>query len=103
MIFRRLYDDSLAQASYIIACERSSEAIVVDPNMDLEKYLRAAQDEGVRISVVTETHIHADFASGARALAAATGATLRVSAEGGTDWQYSFAHEPSVETLRNGD
>src|SRR6185312_10175879 len=103
MIFRRFYDDSLAQASYMIACERSSEAIVVDPNMDIETYLRAARDEGVRITAVTETHIHADFASGARALAAMTGAELHVSGEGGDGWQYSFAHEPGVNILHSGD
>lgn len=102
MIFRRFYDDALAQASYMIACERSSEAIVVDPNMDVETYLRAARDEGVRIVAVTETHIHADFASGSRALAAATGAQLYVSGEGGADWQYAFAKEPGVHTLHNG-
>jgi len=75
----------------------------VDPNMDTETYLRAARDEGVSIVSVTETHIHADFASGSRALAAATGATLYVSAEGGDEWQYAFAEQPGVQLLRNGD
>lgn len=103
MIFRRFYDNALAQASYMIACERSSEAIVVDPNMDVATYLRAAQDEGVRITAVTETHIHADFASGSRALAAATGAQLYVSGEGGPEWQYAFANDPGVHVLRDGD
>lgn len=103
MIFHRFYDDALAQASYMIACERSSEAIIVDPNMDVEGYLRAARDEGLRIVAVTETHIHADFASGSRALAAAAEAQLSVSGEGGSDWQYAFAHEPAVRVLHNGD
>lgn len=103
MIFRRFYDDALAQASYMIACEQSAEAIVVDPNMDLKTYLDAARTAGVRITEVTETHIHADFASGSRALAAATGARVNVSAEGGIEWQYGFAHEPGVRLLREGD
>ena len=103
MIFRRFYDDALAQASYMIACERSAEAVVVDPNMDLKTYVDAASEAGVRITEVTETHIHADFASGSRALAAATGAKLNVSAEGGIEWQYGFAHEPGVRLLREGD
>lgn len=103
MIFRRFYDDALAQASYMIACQSSSEAIVVDANMNTETYLRAARDEGVRITAVTETHIHADFASGSRALAATTGAQLYVSAEGGVEWQYAFAGEPGVHTLHDGD
>lgn len=103
MIFRRFYEDALAQASYMIACERSSEAVVIDPNMDAETYLRAARDEGVRIVAVTETHIHADFASGSRALAAAAGAQLYVSGEGGPEWQYSFAQDADVNVLHNGD
>lgn len=103
MIFRRFYDDSLAQASYMIGCESNRAAIVVDPNMDIEKYLRAAGDEQLSIVGVTETHIHADFASGTRALAAATGATMYLSAEGGTEWQYSFADEPGIGKLHDGD
>lgn len=74
MIFRRFYDDGLAQASYLIGCERAGEAVVIDPNLGVEAYARAADAENVRIAHVTETHIHADFASGARALAEASGA-----------------------------
>lgn len=103
MIFRRFYDDGLAQASYMLACERSAEAIVIDPNMDVERYLRAARDEGVRIVAVTETHIHADFASGARSLASAADVLLHVSGEGGDDWQYGFAADTGVRTLHAGD
>jgi hydroxyacylglutathione hydrolase len=88
MIFRRLYDDELAQASYLIGCESTRRAVVVDPNLDVARYLAAATDEGLTITHVTETHIHADFVSGARALAAAAGARLLLSAEGGPDWQY---------------
>lgn len=103
MIFRRFYDDALAQASYLIGCERTADAVLVDPNLAIETYLRAAEREGVTIRHVTETHIHADFASGARALAAATRAELHVSGEGGEGWQYAFAGEPGVSTLRDGD
>ena len=103
MIFRRFYDDALAQASYMVGCEQRSEAVVIDPNMDIDVYVRAAQDEGVRIAAVTETHIHADFASGARALAAAVGAELHLSAEGGIEWRYGFAHDGDVHPLHDGD
>src|SRR5487761_2264455 len=88
MILRRLYDDELAQASYLLGCEATHEAIVVDPNLNLQMYLDAAASEGLTITHVTETHIHADFVSGARALAAATGATLLLSGAGGPDWRY---------------
>jgi len=103
MLFRRFYDDGLAQASYLVGCQAAREAIVVDPNLDIASYLAVAEQEGVRITHVTETHIHADFASGARALAAATGATLHVSDEGGEGWRYAFAHDDGVNTLHDGD
>ena len=83
MIFKRFYDENLAQASYLIGCERTREAIVVDPNTDVGLFTRAAGADRLRITHVTETHIHADFLSGARELADATGATLHLSGEGG--------------------
>lgn len=103
MLLRRLYDDRLAQASYLIGCQTTGEAIVIDPNRDVAQYLEAAQREGVRITHVTETHIHADFLSGARELAQRTGAQLFLSAEGGADWQYAFAKESGATLLHDGD
>lgn len=103
MLFRRVFDEGLAQASYVVGCQRVGEAVVVDPHMDIDVYIKIAADEGMRIAHVTETHIHADFASGARALAKATGATLHISNEGGDGWQYGFRGEPNVATLHDGD
>ncbi|MDQ6827979.1 MAG: MBL fold metallo-hydrolase [Gemmatimonadota bacterium] len=103
MIFRRIYDEALAQASYLVACEACDEAIIVDPNRDVEQYIDMARREGVRIAHVTETHIHADFVSGARELAAATGAQLWLSGEGGADWQYAFAKSSGARLLHDGD
>ena len=79
MFFRQLYDEGLAQASYVIGCDRCEEALVVDPRRDIDAYLTLARAEDLRITAVAETHIHADFLSGGRELAAATGATLYVS------------------------
>jgi len=103
MLFRRFYDDGLAQASYLIGCQRSGEAIVIDPNMDVTTYVEAAEREKMRIVHVTETHIHADFASGIQPLAHLTGATMHVSDEGGEGWRYGFANAPGVNTLHDGD
>lgn len=89
MIFRRLYDDELAQASYLIGCESSGQAIVIDPMLDTGPYFDAAREEGLTIAHVTETHIHADFVSGARELARLADARLYLSGEGGPDWQYA--------------
>jgi hydroxyacylglutathione hydrolase len=102
MLFRRFYDDQLAQASYLIGCQATGDALVVDPNRHLEPYLRGAEAEGLRITHVTETHIHADFVSGARELAHRTGATLLLSDEGGDDWRYRYAAEAGAELLRDG-
>ena len=103
MLLRRFYDAKLAQASYLIACGRSGDAIVIDPNRDADQYVRAAESEGVRISFVTETHIHADFVSGSRELAARTGGLLYLSGEGGKDWSYDFATSDGATLLRDGD
>lgn len=92
MFFKRVYEKGLAQASYIIGCQATKEAIVIDPKRDADTYLKIAEDENLKITHVTETHIHADFLSGSRELAAATGAEIYLSDEGGDDWQYKYVH-----------
>src|SRR5688572_16173276 len=103
MILKRFYDEKLAQASYLLGCSVTGQALVIDPNRDVEPYMKAAAAERVRITHVTETHIHADFVSGTRELAARTGATMLLSAEGGPDWSYGFARAAGVRLLRGGD
>jgi hydroxyacylglutathione hydrolase len=103
MFFRRFYDDGLAQASYMIGCDATGEAVVVDPSRDIAQYLAVAAAERLHISLVTETHIHADLISGSRELASRTGAQLLLSAEGGRDWQYGFAALDGATLLRDGD
>jgi hydroxyacylglutathione hydrolase len=102
MILKRFYDPKLAQASYLIGCGKTGESIVIDPNRDAEQYLAMAKSEGVRITHVTETHIHADFVSGSRELAARTGGQLFLSGEGGPDWQYQFAADARATLLHHG-
>jgi hydroxyacylglutathione hydrolase len=102
MIFKRLYDPKLAQASYLLGCPASGEAVVVDPNRDIDRYVEAADDEGLRIAHVTETHIHADFVSGSRELAHQAGAQLYLSDAGGNDWNYEYAAGAGATLLREG-
>ncbi|MWB94980.1 MBL fold metallo-hydrolase [Flavobacterium sp. GA093] len=90
--FERVYDETLAQASFVIGDLNTKEAIVIDPKRDIDTYLEIAKINNLKIIKATETHIHADFLSGSRELAAATGAELLLSDEGGTDWQYQFPH-----------
>lgn len=103
MFLKRFYDEGLAQASYLIGCAETGEALVIDANRDIQQYLDGVAAEKLRITHVTETHIHADYVSGSRELAHATGAQLFLSAEGGKDWQYGFAAADGATLLRNGD
>ena len=96
MLLERIYDEDLAQASYVIGCQAEGEAIVIDPRRDIAIYRDIAEKNGMRIVAVTETHIHADYLSGTRELAAATGATVYVSDEGGPDWTYGPDFDPAV-------
>ncbi|WP_119674230.1 MBL fold metallo-hydrolase [Deinococcus sp. RM] len=99
MFFERFYDTDLAQASYLIGCQKTGESLVIDPVRDVQIYLGRAAREGLRVTHVTETHIHADYLSGSRELAARTGAQLLLSDEGNADWKYGFAATP----LHHGD
>ncbi|MGN0126368.1 MBL fold metallo-hydrolase, partial [Glutamicibacter soli] len=70
MLLERFYDEDLAQASYFIGCQAKGEAIVIDARRDISEYLALAAKNGMRIVAATETHIHADYLSGTRELAA---------------------------------
>ena len=102
MILKRFYDEKLAQASYLIGCAATGEALVVDPNRDVQQYIDAASAEGLRLTHVTETHIHADFVSGLNELVARTGARAYLSDEGGPDWRYGFAGAIDAILLKDG-
>jgi hydroxyacylglutathione hydrolase len=88
MYFEQFYLGCLAHASYLLASE--GEAVVVDPQRDVELYLAAAAQQGVAIRHIVETHLHADFVSGHKELAARTGAKIYIGAEAGA----MFSHVP---------
>ena len=100
MFVKRFFEPAVAQASYLIGCQRNGEAIVIDANRDVDQYIAAAAQEGLRITQVSETHIHADYVSGSRELAQRTGASLCLSDEGDADWKYQFPHQ---RKLKDGD
>lgn len=102
MLFKRFYDPKLAQTSYLVGCATTGEGLVVDPNRDIDPYLQAADAEGLRVAHVTETHIHADFVSGARELAHRAGARLYLSDAGGDTWRYGYSTEAGATPLREG-
>ena len=88
MYFEQFYLGCLAHASYLLASE--GEAVVVDPQRDVEMYLNAAAQHGVAIRHIFETHLHADFVSGHRELSARTGAKIYMGAQAGA----TFPHVP---------
>lgn len=108
MFLRMVYDEKLAQAAYVIGCQRTGEAIVFDPQRDVDRYMAVAAREGLKIVAAAETHIHADFVSGARELAEA-GATVYLSDEGDADWKYQWTGQKTgggayaARLLKNGD
>lgn len=98
MTIDRFEVPGLAQYSYIITSE--GQSVVVDPMRDIDRYMRFLEERSLTLASIVETHIHADFASGARALAEATGAELGLSGyDEGEHYQYSMLHR----SLRNGD
>ena len=103
MLLRYFYNQQLAQASYFVGCQETEEAIIIDPARDVEPYLHAAEAEGMRIIAATETHIHADFVSGARELSEQTGATLYLSDNGDRHWKYQYAKDYNHILVLDGD
>lgn len=106
MIVRQIVDPNLAQYAYLIACKRTREAVLIDPQRDIERYLDIAHSLNVRIAHVAETHIHADYLSAVSRLAAMDESVrLYLSAEGGIEWRYEWAESipERVQFLHDGD
>jgi glyoxylase-like metal-dependent hydrolase (beta-lactamase superfamily II)/rhodanese-related sulfurtransferase len=91
MYFKQFYLGCLAQASYMIGSK--GEAAVVDPRRDIEAYLEEAEREGLKVRHVIETHLHADFVSGHRELAARTGAKIYFGAKAQAKFDYVAVNE----------
>jgi len=91
MYFEQFYLGCLAHASYLIGSE--GEAAVVDPQRDVEIYLKAAAEQGLKIKHIFETHLHADFVSGHQELAARTGAKVYVGAAAEATYPHVDLHD----------
>ena len=104
MLLRQIFDPYLAQYAYLIGCQRSGEALIIDPERDIDRYREIAVENNLRITAVAETHIHADFVSGAREFAVDPALHLYLSAEGGADWTYQWpGKRPNTHFLKHGD
>ncbi|MEM1177752.1 MAG: MBL fold metallo-hydrolase [Acidobacteriota bacterium] len=105
MWLRQIFDPKLAQYAYLIGCQRTGDALIIDPQRDVDRYIDIAGREGLRLTAVAETHIHADFLSGARELAEQLGARLYLSDEGDADWKSEWATrgDYDLRLLKDGD
>jgi glyoxylase-like metal-dependent hydrolase (beta-lactamase superfamily II)/rhodanese-related sulfurtransferase len=81
MYFEQFYLGCLAHGSYMIGSE--GEAAVIDPQRDVDEYIKTAEQHGLKIRYIFETHLHADFVSGHKELASRTGAQIYIGREAG--------------------
>lgn len=104
MYFKQLFEEKLAQYAYVIGCQQTKEAVVIDPMRDIDQYYDLAEKEGLRIIGAFDTHIHADFLSGLREFAE-RGVKVYASDEGDEDWKYEWlkGSEYNYELLTDSD
>jgi len=89
MFFKQIFDEQLAQYAYLIGCQQTGEAIIIDPERDIDRYIDIAEHENLNIVAAADTHIHADYLTGLREFAE-RGIKVYVSDEGGDDWRYEW-------------
>lgn len=97
MQLQQYYLACLAHASYLLS--DNGEAAVIDPRRDVDIYIDDAAKLGARIKYVIETHLHADFVSGHRELAARTGAQIVLGHRAGAKFPHKAVHENDVLKL----
>ena len=95
MFFQQIKVEGLSCFSYLIGCPQDGRVFVVDPKRDSGDYLRIADENGLTISGIIDTHVHADHISGAHELRVHTGAPIYVSEKADVDYEH--------EVLRDGD
>jgi hydroxyacylglutathione hydrolase len=91
LYFEQFYLGCLAHASYLLGSQ--GEAVVVDPQRDVDLYVKAAQEHGLTIRHILETHLHADFVFGHKELAARTGAKIYFGAKAGATFSHVAVHD----------
>jgi hydroxyacylglutathione hydrolase len=91
MYFEQFYLGCLSHASYMLGSE--GEAVVVDPQRDVDLYVKVAEEHGLTIRHIVETHLHADFVSGHKELAARTGAKIYFGAQAGATFPHVPVHD----------
>jgi glyoxylase-like metal-dependent hydrolase (beta-lactamase superfamily II) len=101
MILRQFLHTEPVAISYLFGCGGKAAAAVVDPVGDIEPYVKTAQETGMRILYVIDTHIHADHMSAGRRLAEAAGADYVLFAEANAASPFHGARDGDVLPLGN--
>lgn len=104
MFFQQIFEEKLAQYAYLIGCQATGEAIIIDPMRDVERYNELALQNNLKLVAAAETHIHADYLSGLRELAD-QGLKVYASDEGDEDWKYEWLMDSNYDhqLLKDGD
>jgi len=102
MYFKSFTDENLAQNSYLVGCQRTGESIIIDPPREFSHIIEVANKEGLHVTAAADTHIHADYISGARQIAVEKGVKLYLSDEGDADWKYEYVDGLDVELVKEG-
>ncbi|MBW2554479.1 MAG: MBL fold metallo-hydrolase, partial [Deltaproteobacteria bacterium] len=89
MFFKQIKVEGLGCLSYVVGCPKDGRAFVVDPKRDIDDYLKIADENGLKITGVIDTHIHADHISGSQELKAQTGATIYVHENADVEYEHS--------------
>ena len=104
MYFKQIFEPKLAQYAYLIGCQKSKEAIIIDPMRDVDQYFTLAKRENLKLVAAADTHIHADYVSGLQEMAE-RGVHVYASDEGDSDWKYNWLKDSDYAhtLLHNGD
>src|ERR1044072_10017720 len=97
MYFKQFYLACLAHASYLIGSD--GEAVVVDPQRDVDQYIEEANAQNLKIKYIIETHLHADFVSGHRELADKTGAEIVFGRQAGATFPHRAVSDGEQLTI----
>jgi hydroxyacylglutathione hydrolase len=104
MLVRQIFDPKLAQYAYLVGCPATGEALIIDPERDIDQYIDLAEENELEITAVVDTHIHADYLTGMREFAE-RGVKVYASDEGDADWKYEWLLDSDYdyELLTDGD
>lgn len=101
MFVQQFFVEGLGCASYLVGCEAKGIAAVIDPDRDVQKYLETAQNRGLKITHIIETHLHADHVSGNSELATRTGAEIYLHETSGAEFPHKKIRQDDLIELGN--